>query len=234
MPLSPLLYHHDRLKPRDELLALMPEIRRVLIGSFWRYWTRDYWMSYFAEQDPLRRLSWTMMKEVAYRLAVGAMDVNLDDTYHGLVRHDDSVRVCVIGHTHEPAWHNIGDKKLLQTGCFRNEFALLDAGQRQAQLPKVYAEIFQRGGRTERSHLVEVTAPEPPAHLLPDSIFTVQASLQALLDEQASSEGDQAARRRQESDEQEARDSRAAPWSHRLDFARTLKRAVDRGEDRGP
>lgn len=232
MPLSPLLYHHDRLKPREELLALIPEIRRVLTGSFWRYWTRDYWKSYFADQDPLRRLSWTMMREVAYRLAVGGMDINLDDTYHRLVRHDDDARVCVIGHTHEPAWHNIGDRKLLQTGCLRNEFALLDAGRKQSQLPKVYAEVYLNGGRTECSHLVEVHAPPPPAHLLPQSIFSVQESLRDILREQDATEGDTAAQQRQECDEQKARDSRAEPWSHRFDFVRTLKRAVDRGEDR--
>lgn len=227
IPLTPLLYHHDRIKPRDELLERIPELKRLLIGAFWRYWTRDYWQRYFAEQDPLRRMSWTMLREVVYRLATGAMDVSLNDTYHRLVKANDDVQVCIIGHSHEAGWHTRGRKKLLQTGCFRNEFAMLDSGERQELLPKVYAEAYQHQGRTVRSHLVEIDAPPPPPGYVPDSLFSVAEPLRELLEQRnLAADNERAARERQEA--KEARDARgrSQPWAHRFDFLRTLQRAL--------
>ncbi len=231
IPLTPVLYHHDRLKPRDQLLELLPELKRLLIGAFWRYWTRDYWQHYLAAQDPLRRLSWTMLREIAYRFAAGAMDVNLGDTYQRLVKADDQVRVCIVGHAHEPAWYSAGPKKLLQTGCFRNEFAILEGGRRQELLPKVYAEVYMRRGRAIRSHLVEIDAPAPPAGYIPDSLFAVGEELRKLLEQRnLAGDAERAAREHQEAQEAEAADAARkredSPWSHRFDFLHTLQRAL--------
>jgi UDP-2,3-diacylglucosamine pyrophosphatase LpxH len=179
IPLTPVLYHHDRLKPREELLALVPELKRLLLGAFFRYFTRDYWQRYF--EDPLRRLSWPMLREIAYRFATGGMDVELGSYYQTMVQSQEQVRLCVVGHSHQPAWQMLGHKKLLQTGCLRNEFALLDQGRSQVPLPKVYAEVAMKGGRCLSSQLVELAPPELPSDYVPASIFDVVEPLRTLL-----------------------------------------------------
>jgi hypothetical protein len=181
IPLSPVLYHHDRLRPRAELLSLMPELRRLLLGAFLRYWTRDYWQRYLAGDDPLRRLSWTMLREIAYRFTSGVMDVKVGDAYQQWLRRRSDVSLGVVGHSHEPLWQSFGHRKLLGTGCIRNEYGLVNGGREQPLLPKVYAEVELNEGRCVRSQLVEVAAPPPVGDYVPDDIFAVIEPLRELL-----------------------------------------------------
>jgi hypothetical protein len=74
-----------------------------------------------------------------------------------------------------------GHKKLLQTGCLRNEFALLDQGRSQVSLPKVYAEVAINGERCLSSQLVELAPPALPSDYVPISIFDVVEPLRTLL-----------------------------------------------------
>lgn len=227
IPLTPLLHHHDRLKPRDELLELMPELKRFLLGSFWRYWTRDYWQRYFAADDPLRRVSWTMLREVAYRFTSGSMDVKLGGDYHELIR-AENLSLCIVGHSHQPAWHNIGHRKFLQTGCLRHEFALLDAGRAQRPLPKIYAEAYLRHGHVVRSHLVEVDGPEPPPGYVPASIFDVLPEVRRLLAEQKlGTESDREAQHAQEvREEEQVSRMGGSVWAQRFELLKSVHRAL--------
>lgn len=200
IPMHGLLHHLDRLKPRDRVLAEVPELREVAVDRYWSYWTRDYLRGWLRGGDPIRRLSWTMFRDVVSRFGSRDLDLRLDDAYERLIREPDGPRVCVIGHLHAPGWSTYGDRKLLRTGAIRNEY-MLEADGSQTLIPKVYAEIFQRGGRSVRSHLVEVEAPPPPAGYVPADPLAVRGALRALLgnaDDRADAE---AARARQEQNE---------------------------------
>ena len=162
MQYLPELHQLDRLKPKRAVLAALPEVKDLLLGAYWRYWTRDFWQSYWATRDPLRRVSWSMLKEVAYRFGTGDPDVSMQDCRRLLHDRRDETTLIVLGHEHEPAWWSSAGRRVLRTGCFRNEWELDVEGGAHRLLPKVYAEVFLRGDVPVRSHLVEVDAPPPP------------------------------------------------------------------------
>ncbi len=180
MPLQPHLFWADRLKPRKLTFQLLPELREVLVDAFWSYWTRDYWRD-LVGGDPLKQVSWTMVREVAYRFGSMDPDVSFGSSYRDLVREDERWRVRTIGHHHQPGWWSFGDRKLLATGCYRNEFMVRPDGTVGEQLPKVHAEIYQLRGRTVRSHLVELDGPPPPEGFVPVDLQSMRPKVRALL-----------------------------------------------------
>lgn len=181
LPLQPVLHHHDRLRPRRQVFELMPEIKELLVGTYWRYWTRDYLRAWRSRTDPVKRVNWTMFKEIAYRF--GSLDPNTStgDTFQKKVSESRRVKVCLLGHEHRPGWWSVDDRKVLRTGCFRNEFMLDPEGRTQTLMPTVYAEVWLQGHRVVRSSLVEIDSPPPPPGYVPDSIFAVLPQIRALL-----------------------------------------------------
>ena len=201
IPLQPLLYHHDRLKPKERVLELVPEVGELLTSQFWTYWTRHYWRAFLDGDDPLKKVSWTMLRELVRRLAVRDVEVDMGQDLLALVTKSDDYDVRVLGHQHEPGWWSHGGRKVLRTGCLRDEFALEDEGTVQVPLNKTWAEIYLREDEVVRSHLVESAAPERPADTMPESIFEVVPELRALLGSPAVRDGEHAAQRRQEARE---------------------------------
>lgn len=198
IPLQPILYHHDRLKPRDEVFALLPEVREAVINAFWHYWTRDWARSVFRGDDPVKKVQWTMLRELAYRFRTGDSEISISTHFHerlravsgvhrGAARPDATAapprpyRLLLAGHEHHATWMSYGDRKFLMTGAFRNEYMLLEGGRVQRPLPKTYAEVFLQGDHTVRSHLVEIDGPPPPPGYIPESIFNVLEPVQAHL-----------------------------------------------------
>lgn len=220
MQYLPELHQLDRLKPKRAVLAALPEVKDLLLGAYWRYWTRDFWQSYWATRDPLRRVSWSMLKEVAYRFGTGDPDVSMQDCRRLLHDRRDETTLIVLGHEHEPAWWSSAGRRVLRTGCFRNEWELDVEGGAHRLLPKVYAEVFLRGDVPVRSHLVEVDAPPPPDPMVPSDLAEVLDHLPRLRAAQV--EGDQQARRRQEHSESQE-PSRGLPG-----FVETLREVLGR------
>lgn len=167
MPFLSELGPLDRLKPKKAVLEALPEVRDLLLGAYWRYWTRDFWQRYWTGRDPLRRVSWSMLQEVAWRFGTGDPDVSMQDCRRFLHGRRDDPMLIVLGHEHEPAWWSNAGRRVLRTGCFRNEYALDVEGGEHRLLPKVYAEVFLRNGVPLRSHLVEVDAPPPSEPAVP-------------------------------------------------------------------
>lgn len=193
LPMHDVFYDLDRLKPRRRVFELLPEVRDHVVGAFWRYWTQDYWRDALWGGDPVRKVSWTLLKEVAYRF--GTLDPGVADghAFRRRVAADDRTRLLVAGHLHQAAWWSHGDRKVLRTGCFRDEFMLDDAGNVVRRIPKTYAEVFMRDGVPVRSHLVEVDGPAPRPGAVPTSVFDVLERARPLLE----SAEDRAAVRRQ-------------------------------------
>lgn len=195
MPLHPHLYELDRIKPRSRVFALLPEVADLVTGAFWRYW-RSGVRDWLDPTHPLKRLSWTMVKEIAWRFGTLDPDVAEGHGYRArLMREEPDTRLIIAGHLHRPSWWSWADRKLLYTGCFRDEFYADPDGTVRSLLPKTYAEAWLVDDRVVRSHLVEVDAPPPPDGHVPDSVFAVLPRVRPLLD----TDSERAALRRDES-----------------------------------
>ena len=180
MRLQPLLYHHDRLRPREVLFDLLPEVKELLRTVAFRYWTRDYWRNWLRHRDPVKKISWTLFKEIAYRLGTRDFELSISQPYRDRLVQGDH-RVIVIGHEHSPGLWSWGDRRLLRTGCLRNEFMLDELGAVQRPITKTWAEVYLQDGRTVRSHLVDADGPAPPPGWMPPSIFEVLPRVRELL-----------------------------------------------------
>ena len=165
MPLYPLVYDLDRVKPHAHVLDLLPELRNLLVRAYWRYWTGEYALSAYAGADPLRTMSWTMLKEVSYRLITADSNLGSPEHYLKMMEGDAGYRGVVVGHVHEPGLVGRADRRLLTTGCLRNEYVIDVAGAVLGPLPKVWGYLWQRDGRTLTSGLQEAYGPAaPPGH----------------------------------------------------------------------
>lgn len=203
MPLQPHLHQLDRIKPRKALFDLIPEVREFLVGAYWQYWTRDYWQGFFRNQDPIKRVSWSMFREVVYRFGTNDPELREDDPLDELLL-EGPYSVLLAGHTHRPSLISWGTRRLLRTGCLRNEFMLGDAGRSLQPIPKVFAEVTMRGDHALHSRLVEIDGPRAPSEQLPDSLFDVLPIVQRLLgpqEERDQTHADQEAQHRREAEE---------------------------------
>ncbi len=200
MPLQPLLHHLDRLKPKRMVLSLMPEVKELLTGLAWTYWTRAYWQDWWGGENPVKRVTWTMIKEVVRRMVSLDVDVSMEDTFAKKLEEDGSADLFVVGHQHEPGWWGFGTRKALRTGALRDEFMLSDDGYVQTPINKTWAEAFLAGDEVVRSHLVEETAPPRPPGTMPASIFDVLPPVRERLAQIAS---DKVAQKKQEALEKE-------------------------------
>lgn len=204
IPLQPLLYHHDRLKPRELVLELIPEVRELLTGEFWTYWTRRYFRDLVAG-DPLKSVSWTMLKELVRRHVSQEADVAMGDAPQRRMIESELFDLYLVGHQHEPGLWNHGRRRVLRTGCVRDEFMLAERGRVQIPINKTWAEVYLRGEDVVRSQLIDHVSPERPAGTYPDSIFDVVplvreklAALRAASGSQAAAQDAQEARERNE------------------------------------
>jgi UDP-2,3-diacylglucosamine pyrophosphatase LpxH len=180
IPLRDLLGFHDRLKPRERVLQLVPEISDFLMGRFRSYWLRDFWRGYFGASDPTKELTWPMLKEVLWRFRSHSTEVQLQEGLAARLGDSDEYLLYVLGHTHEARWTSFGDRKILQAGCLRNEYMLSPAGDALWPMPKSYVEAWLREGRPVLSTLIEVEGPPEAEGYVPASIFDVARTLREL------------------------------------------------------
>ena len=181
IPLGPLLAFHERVKPRQLLLQLVPEVQELLMDRFWRYWLRDFWKGYISSNDPTRRLTWKMLKEVLWRFSSRNAEVLLSDDLQKRLATSDEFLLYVVGHKHESQWLSYGDRKVLQSGCLRNEYMLSADGRLLRPIAKTYVEAFLREGVPVVSHFVEFEGPPAPEGYVPHSIYEVRSEVLALL-----------------------------------------------------
>jgi UDP-2,3-diacylglucosamine pyrophosphatase LpxH len=192
IPLQPLLHHHDRLKPKELVLELIPEVGELLTSEFWNYWTGRYFRD-LVSGDPLKSVSWTMIKELVRRLVSWDVEVAMDDGLQRRMVESEIFDLYLVGHQHEPGWWSHGHRKVLRTGCLRDEFMILERGRGQVPINKTWAEIYMRDEDVVRSHIVEHVAPERPRGTIPNSIFDVLPELHARLAANQAAKGPQSA-----------------------------------------
>ncbi len=201
LPLRHILYHHDRLKPREEAFRLLPDVRDFLMDRFWTYWTRDYLRGWWAGRDPMARVSWNMIRELAYRFRSRDGGVSVGAHFIERLYKREAFRIYTFGHEHESGWWTHEGRKLLRTGAFRDEYRLLDDGREREPIPKVYGEIFMRGETSVSARLVALTGPPAPEGHVPDSIYDVLELIRPLMGTLEERESTAAARRAIENDD---------------------------------
>ena len=163
MPMQPVLYHFDRVKPREELIAQVPELQDLLTSAYYQYW-REHGRSWMRRDDPVRKLSWTAFKEILYRFGTRDLNLSVGDHYQKLVM-GGPIRTAIIGHLHAAGWWTSADRRVLTLGCWRNEFTFSDGGFEP--LNCVHAEVWMKGDRSLSAQLVEHPAPPLPAGYVP-------------------------------------------------------------------
>ncbi len=198
IPFQPLLYFHDRLKPRSILIELIPEIRELLTGQAWKYWTRDFWRDFIMQKDPLLRLNWTMVKEVVRRFTTGDTDVSFSKTWLAEVVEKNPQHLFVTGHLHWSGNDLHREKRVLQLGCFRDEFLIVDGGAALRPALKPYVEIYLKNDRVVQIVTLEIEGPPLPPAAFPPSITDVVPRLRELIEEIGDQDRDEAARKKQE------------------------------------
>lgn len=181
IPMHPVLHFHDRCVPKDDVLALLPEIKDLLLDRYWTYWTRDYWKG--QRTDPLKKLSWTMVKEIfgRYFFSHDADVPEVGQAYIAQLREREDIELCLIGHVHSPALWSYGRNRLIQCGCMRDEYVLEDDQGAYRPLTKTYAEVYLENGRPIRSGLVEVEGPARDPSWVPSNLLEVREEIRALL-----------------------------------------------------
>ncbi|MBI2390379.1 MAG: hypothetical protein HYV09_12390 [Deltaproteobacteria bacterium] len=181
IPLQPLLHHHDRLKPKKLVLELVPEVKELLTSLAWSYWTRDWWRDYFGAKNPVKRVNWTMLKEVVWRFAAMDVEVGTQADFQRMMTEDDRYDLRMVGHVHEPGWWSFSGRRVLRTGALRDEFVIDADGLVQTPVNKTWAEVWMSGDEVVRAYLVDEPSPLRPPGTMPLSIFDVIPGVRALL-----------------------------------------------------
>ena len=155
MPMQHLFCALDRIKPKKYLFEVIPDMKELLLGSFWRYWTKDFLREYMRSADPLKKVTWGMFKEVFKRSTIFSPDLQIDHSVYDNMASSERYKIHVLGHMHEPCIWSYGTRRVLQTGCIRDEFMLEAAGKRLEAIPKSYAHVALLNGRAVGSMLLE-------------------------------------------------------------------------------
>lgn len=193
LPCREDLYMLDRIKPRSFLFQKIPELKEYVLGRLWRYWTKDYIRS----NDPLKKVSWTMVKETVKRSFYAFQpDVEIDRSLDALRKQNPHLRTFVFGHLHESSARSFGNRKIVQSGCFRDEFMLTEHDMTYHPIPKSYIEVDFVENKVSTVHLMEIMNPlitnadypqplEHYADLIESSLGSAEIRLQAQREIQA-------------------------------------------------
>ena len=181
MPLHELLYFHDRVVPSNRVTELVPEIRELLMALAWKYWTRDFWREFIGFKDPLLKFNWTMAKEIVKRFTTGDPDVQLNRDWLKQSVEATPQTLFVTGHLHKPGNFFHQGKRVIQSGCFRDEYSVSDDGKTFSPQLKNYLEIFLDGEDIAALNARELKGPARDPADIPDSVFDVVPEVQARL-----------------------------------------------------
>lgn len=174
-------YELDRIKPRNEIFDEIPSFKEFVLGLLWDYWTGDYLKDYFRSNDPLKRVSWSMLREAFKRsFFFFNADVELENQLHKQMVKTDQYKVYVLGHTHDPKLVSFGDRKIIQSGCFRDEFMLNKDGT-FTLIPKSYVEVSLKSNMVATTNILEIDGPEIDEKDYPKSLNAYHQVIQEKL-----------------------------------------------------
>lgn len=111
-----------------------------------------------------------MLKEVSRRFVSQDPDLYFDKHFVNRIHTTKKYRLYLVGHLHEVFVGSNGNRKIIQTGCFRNEFMIGSSSDKLEPISKTYAEVFLKNNRLVRSELVEVNEFPMPERYIPCSL----------------------------------------------------------------
>lgn len=174
------LFALDRIKPRERLFELVPDARSLMLRQSWKYFSKEFPRDF--RTDPLKHVTWAMLKEVAYRFLTADADVRIRERYvHALEA--STARLFVIGHDHRPARVSVGGKTLLVCACMRNEYRVGPDSVMPTPVAKGGVEVQLSGDRIRRARLLEFAAPTPPPGHAPADVHEMQPLVRHYLDQ---------------------------------------------------
>ncbi|NOZ87968.1 MAG: hypothetical protein GXP49_17245 [Deltaproteobacteria bacterium] len=183
MPLHPILYLYDRLCPKELLLQLLPEVKDLLLAKGWRYWSKDFWRELLFIKDPLLKFNWTVLKETMKRFTTSNPNVYLNKKRLKKILDSKPAELFIIGHLHEQGSYYHGKKRLLQSGCIRDEYFISDDGKTFTPKLKSFYEVFLKDQHVVGITGRELQGPARPPESFPDSIFDMVPKVKELLGE---------------------------------------------------
>jgi UDP-2,3-diacylglucosamine pyrophosphatase LpxH len=200
IPMQKVLYFQERLRPKSELMERIPEIRELILGLAWNYYTKNFWRELLATKDPVLKLNWTMIKEIIRRITLQSPDVAIPKTWINETLETHSNHLFVLGHLHQRTAEFIGNKRVLQAGAFRDEYSILDEGKAFRPLLKSFLEIYLKDDQVVRVVTKEVLGP-PRDEPLPASMFEVLPQVKQMLEDLGETENEKEKRKKQEQKE---------------------------------
>ena len=206
LPLQPTLYFYDRLRPRSDVMERLPEVKELLTTLAWRYWTKDFWRDFISLKDPLIRINWSMIKEIVKRMTTSNPSVSIDMRWLSNVVEKSPCELFVTGHLHKMSGYHHKNKRIVQSGCFRDEYFILDEGRGFQPALKNFHEIYLKEDRVSGIMCKEIRGPDRPPEAFPDSIYDVVPRVKALLDNLGDRSRDKENQRKQELKEGEKTD----------------------------
>lgn len=150
----------EKIKPREKLLKHLPfdfkrhhffgSLRYVLYSFFidqWRRWS-----------DPLSHMHWKDFGYTIQKLLRGSLHLDVLKRAKRKMRRSKH-QVLSIGHNHEPQKVWVGNKVILNTGNWRDEYFI----EHNALLPrpKSYADILYESGKVKHAELIYVPSTLP-------------------------------------------------------------------------
>ena len=198
IPMRPLFYFHDRVRPKSRVMELVPEIRELILSRVRTYWTRDFWRDFLAVRDPVLRLDWALVKEVFWRFTTTNTEVHLDPEWLEQVVEQDPARLFVQGHVHHPTSHEHRGKRILQLGAMRDEYETDDAGTHFEPRLKQILEIRLGGDRVRGLVSHEILGPPRTDGSIPRTLWDVLDRVEDALGEEGERAAAAAEREREE------------------------------------
>ena len=179
----------DRIKPKTQLFESLPELKDWFMARLWNYWTKDYLREYLTFSDPLKKVGWSMIKEGFRRSLFFNTEVIVGPRFFKELETSAEIKVQVVGHGHDPKIVCYGDRKVILSGCFRDEFMLMDGGERYVPIPKSYVEVFFKENRVLSSNLMEIPGPSIESTRYPRPIKELRELVREMLAAEKSQTG---------------------------------------------
>lgn len=201
IPLRSRFAFYERLVPRNRVMELVPELKELVMARLWKYWSRDFWRDFVATKDPLLKLNWTMVKEVFRRFTTASPEVAFQPDWLEKKVRDHPAELVVVGHLHQVSSRYHGSTRLLQSGCFRDEYLLSEDGESFTPRLKPYYEIHIHRDRISGLLAREIPGPARPAEEIPPSVFPARELAAEVLAEMGDRSKEEARRKRTEARE---------------------------------
>ena len=141
MSMQSQFYELDRIKPKGLLIEILPELKEYFLSAFWDYWKKDYLREALKSLNPVKKVSWKMISEIVKRSTIFNPEVKMEQFFQKKMYESEKFQLYVLGHEHETRLWSYGNRKVIQLGCFRDEFMLEQGGKKLTPIPKPYLEV---------------------------------------------------------------------------------------------